>query len=294
MSISVLILTLNEELNLLDCLESVSWSDDVVVFDSYSTDQTIALAKSAGVRVIQRRFDDYASQRNAALNDVDYKHQWVLMVDADERVTAELRDEMLLQLSRNSEGVTLYRVCRKDMLQGRWLRYSCGYPTWFGRLAKVGYVSVEREINEEYHTDGRIEYLKEHLIHFPFNKGIAHWFERHNRYSSMEAESLIREVDKKLELRHIFSPDPTQRRKHLKQLAFRLPCRSFWVFCYLYIVRMGFLDGVPGLMHCQLRAIYERMIDLKIKYIRGREERLSKGQKANMTPQHSSNQEHSR
>src|ERR1700679_1766147 len=94
LSISILILTLNEEINIGTCLESVAWCDDVVVLDSLSTDQTVALAIRRGARVVTRPFDDYASQRNFGLSDIEYRHEWILMLDADERVPADLALEM--------------------------------------------------------------------------------------------------------------------------------------------------------------------------------------------------------
>ncbi|MDI9432167.1 MAG: glycosyltransferase family 2 protein [Planctomycetota bacterium] len=273
MSVSVLILTLNEEANLPGCLESVGWSDDVVVFDSFSTDRTVEIAESAGARVVRRRFDNYAAQRNAALTEVEYKHPWVLMLDGDERISAEARSEIERALT-NSNGTTLYRVRRKDMFTGRWLKRSSGYPTWFGRLFRVGRVRVEREINEQYHTDGEVGYLENHLIHYPFSKGVAFWLERHNRYSTMEARALVEESRARLGIGGLFSSDPTVRRRAGKQLAYRLPCRPFLVFCYLYFFRRGFLDGMPGLTYCRLRAIYEYMIDLKVRELRRREKGL--------------------
>jgi len=270
MSVSVLILTLNEEANLPGCLESVAWSDDVVVFDSFSTDRTVEIAEAAGARVVRRRFDNYAAQRNAALTEVQYKHPWVLMLDGDERISAEARSEIERALT-NANGTTLYRVRRKDMFAGRWLKRSSGYPTWFGRLFRVGRVWVEREINEQYHTDGEVGYLENHLIHYPFNKGVAFWLQRHNRYSTMEARALVEETRGRFRIGGLVSSDPTVRRRAGKQLAYRLPCRPFLVFCYLYFFRRGFLDGRPGLTYCRLRAMYEYMIDLKVRELRRRE-----------------------
>jgi len=273
--ISVLILTLNEEINLPGCLESIKWCDNIIVFDSYSTDRTVEIARAAGARVFQRSFDNYANQRNAAFSQVKYKHQWLLMLDADERATPEFLREIQRITENGEESTTLYRVRRKDMFFGRWLRHSSGYPTWFGRFFRVGRVRVEREINEEYHTDGKIGHLQEHLIHYPFNKGVAYWFERHNRYSSMESQALIQEIRKPIEFKKIFSSDPTIRRKTLKQIAYRMPGRPFLVFCYLYLFRMGFLDGHAGLSYCTLRSIYEYMIDIKVKELRRGEKGIS-------------------
>jgi glycosyltransferase involved in cell wall biosynthesis len=274
MCISILVLTLNEEANLPGCLESVAWSDDVVVFDSCSTDRTVAIAEAAAARVVQRKFDNYAAQQNAALTEVEYKHRWLLLLGADERATPELAAEIRHVVEKGDQRNTLYRLRRKDMFLGTWLRRSSGYPTWFGRLIRVGRVWVEREVNEEYHTDGKIQDLHSHIVHFPFNKGISFWFERHNRYSSMEAELLLREVRGKMKVKDFFSSDPTVRRKTLKQLAYRLPGRPLLVFTYLFFLRMGFLDGRPGLIYCTLRMIYEYMIDLKVKELRRREKGL--------------------
>jgi hypothetical protein len=171
----------------------------------------------------------------------------------------------------NGNDVTLYHFLRKDMFMDRWLKRSSGYPTWAGRLVKLGEVSVKRDINEEYWTNGKKGYLKSHFIHYPFNKGIAFWLERHNRYSSMEAAALVNEKKDRLKVQDLFSSDPTIRRKCLKQLAYRIPFRPFLVFCYLYFFRLGFLDGLPGLIYCRLRSMYEYMIDLKVKELRRRE-----------------------
>lgn len=273
MSISVLILTLNEAVNLPQCLDSVAWSDDIVVFDSFSTDETVAIAKAAGARVVQRKFDNYASQRNAALTEVEYRHPWVLMVDADERWPRSMYREMQ-QAIVDAQNVSLYHFRRKDICLGRWLKHSLASATWSGRLARLGRVSVKRGVNEEYCTDDEKGYLKGRFFHYPFGKGIAFWVERHNRYSSMEAALLISEARGRWQIRDVFSSDPTRRRKRLKQLAYKVPFRPFLVFCYFYIFRLGFLDGAPGLTYCRLRSMYEYMIDVKVKELRRREQEL--------------------
>jgi glycosyltransferase involved in cell wall biosynthesis len=272
MCVSVLILTLNEELNLPDCLKSVAWSDDIVVFDSVSSDRTVQIARAAGARVVLRPFDNYAAQRNAALTEVTYKHPWVLLVDADERWPREICEEIREALARNGD-ISIYYFLRKDMFLGRWLRHT-GYPTWAGRLIKLGDVTVARAINEQYLTTGNKGYLKGHFIHHPFNRGVAHWLHRHNQYSSMEARALAEETRGRLGLRDLFSREPATRRRSLKQLAYRLPGRPFLVFCYLYFLRLGFLDGLAGLTYCRLRMLYEYMIDLKITELRRRKEGL--------------------
>ena len=263
MPISILILTLNEEQNLPACLESVKWSDDIVVFDSFSTDLTVEIAKAAGVRVIRRTFDNYGAQRSAALNEVDYKHPWLLMVDADERCTPELSREIEEKLKHPELDMALYRIRRKDYFMGRWLRHSSGYPTWFGRLMRVGHVRIERTINEEYHTNGGVGFLQAHLAHYPFNKGFSTWLEKHNRYSTMEAELLEEGGRKAHALSEIWHKDPTVRRKLIKSYAYRLPGRPLIMFLSLYLFRGGILEGRAGFIYCALRSFYEFMINCK-------------------------------
>lgn len=263
-SISVLILTLNEEVNLAECIDSCAWCDDIVVFDSFSSDRTPEIAAGKAVRFLQRRFDNYAAQRNAALTEVSFKHPWVLMVDADERTPADLVAEMTQAVATADRDTVLFRMRRKDFLLGRWLRRSSGYPSWFGRLVRLGRVRVEREVNEEYIADGKIVHLKSHLLHYPFNRGVAHWYERHNRYSTLEALAKVRSRASPLALTSLFGADPIDRRRVLKQIVYRLPMRpSIWFF-YLYIFRLGFLDGRAGLAFSRMRASYELIIDLKV------------------------------
>ncbi|MGO9988381.1 MAG: glycosyltransferase family 2 protein [Steroidobacteraceae bacterium] len=262
--VSILILTLNEEINIADCIDSCVWSNDIVVFDSLSTDRTREIATAKGVRVLERAFDNYAAQRNAALTAVTYRNPWVLMVDADERVPPDLAAEIASSLAGVGPEVTMFRMRRKDYFLGRWLKRSSGYPTWFGRLVRIGRIRVERECNEEYIADGRVEHLQAHLEHLPFNRGIAYWFERHNRYSTMEAALISKIRDEPIAAAKVFSSDPIERRRTLKQIASRLPLRPLMVFLYLYVLRLGFLDGRAGFYFSSMRAAYEVFIDLKV------------------------------
>jgi glycosyltransferase involved in cell wall biosynthesis len=263
-SISVVILTLNEEVNLAECLDSCAWCDDIVVLDSFSSDRTREIATGKGVRFLQRRFDNYAMQRNAALSEVRFKHPWVLMVDADERTPPDLVAEMNRGVANADSDTVMFRMRRKDFFLGRWLRHSSGYPTWFGRLVRLGRVRVEREVNEEYIADGKVAYLQSHLLHYPFNRGVAYWYERHNRYSSMEAIAKVDSRALSLSFISLFDADPIDRRRALKQLVYRLPLRPTIWFLYLYVFRLGFLDGRAGLAFSRMRASYEAIIDLKV------------------------------
>jgi glycosyltransferase involved in cell wall biosynthesis len=267
MNISVLILTRNEEKNLSRCLESVAWSDDVVVFDSLSDDRTVQIAREFGARVIERRFDNEASQRAASLR-VPFKHPWVYNPDADEVATPELRDEMLAATADPGCREVAYRVRRKDMFMGRWLRHCSLYPTWLVRLFRPEAIGFERSINLRYTVDGPEGRLDGHMLHFSFEKGLEAWFEKHNRYSSAEAvEALAVRDGPHCGLGDLCSRDPVARRRALKDLSFRLPFRPELRFLYMYFVRLGFLDGAPGFTYCRLLSIYEYLIGLKAEEI---------------------------
>jgi len=268
--ISVLVLTFNEEANLPACLESARWSNDVVVLDSFSADRTVSIARQHGARVFQRAFDNYASQRNFGLQDVAYRNPWVLMLDADERVPPDLLEEMLLTTTSAPESTTLFQMRRRDHLYGRWIRRSSGYPTWFGRLVRVGRAWVERAYNEEFQTDGERASLTGHLDHHPFNKGFAAWIEKHDRYSTMEANLRASEPPHPAPWRHLFARDAGDRRRAHKALLYRVPLRPLVVFAGLYFVKGGLLEGRAGLTFSLLRAWYEYLIDCKTLELRRR------------------------
>jgi glycosyltransferase involved in cell wall biosynthesis len=272
--VSSLILTLNEERNLSNCLSSLSWCKDIVVLDSYSSDSTEQIARDAGVRFFQRSFDDYANQRNFGLNQINYKYPWVLMVDADEVVPKSLADEINRVVNLSDKKIDLYYMRRKDFFIGKWLRRSSGYPTWFGRLVRIGEVVVQRPINEEYYTKGRKGFLKEHLLHYPFNNGFRRWIDKHNLYSTMEAKLLVNEKEKKIRSMDFFSKDPAIRRKTLKSLVYRLPGRPVFIFFALFLIRGGFLDGRAGFIFSLLKAYYEFIIDCKVKELKMRNKGL--------------------
>jgi glycosyltransferase involved in cell wall biosynthesis len=270
--ISVLILTLNEEANLPRCLESVSWCDDIVVLDSYSNDRTVEIARAAGARVIQRRFDNWAAHQNWALENIEFKHPWVYYSDADEVVTPDLREEMQRVTADSNNAHVAYRLRYKNFFMGRWIR-RCGiYPTWILRLFRPQKVRWERLVNPVPVVDGTEGRLQGHFEHYSFNKGLNAWFEKHNRYSWQEAEESLKSLARgEFDWRDIFAADPATRRRALKELSFRLPCRPLLRFLYMFIWKRGFLDGWAGFTYCRLLTIYEYMIVLKMRELRLRE-----------------------
>ena len=261
-NIAALILTYNEENIISKCLDALDFVDKIYILDSYSNDNTVKITKKYGAVVRQRKFDNFANQRNAALSIIPNEIDWILMVDADEIVSSDLKNEILEVIK--SKNFSMFLIRRKDHFMDKWIKYSSGYPTWFPRLFKNGYVKVSREINEEYETkDNKKFFLNEHLFHYPFNKGLYWWIEKHNLYSEMEAKKMVQEINQPINYLHLFSKDPTKKRKALKRISYKLPFRPKFIFFYLYILRLGFLDGLAGYRFCKLREIYEVMIDIK-------------------------------
>jgi glycosyltransferase involved in cell wall biosynthesis len=265
--ISVLVLTFNEGVNLKACLESVKWSDDVVVFDSYSSDRTVDVALNFGARVIQRPWDNEREQRTASLR-LAFRYPWVYNPDADEVTPPELANEMRSVVADRSRPEVAYRVRFKHILMGRWLKHSSLYPTWVVRLFRPERLRFERTVNLRYVVDGPVGSLMHHFEHYPFNKGLNAWIDKHNKYSWYEAQEALRAQDQSwCSWRGIVTSDRVERRARLKALSMVLPCRPAFRFVYTYLMRGGFLDGRPGLIYCGLMAWYQWMIDLKMKEI---------------------------
>ena len=271
--VSVLILTRDEQRDLPDCLASVSWSDDIHVFDSQSTDATTEIARAAGAHIHTRAFDDYATHRNAALATIPFKHPWVFLLDADERPTPELSREIqqvAQQLAFAAQPETAaFRVRRRDHLFGTWLKHAQLSPFYI-RLVRPERAHYTRAINEVLEIDGSVGSLSYPLDHYPFSKGIAKWVEKHNLYSTMEAELIVRNQGLQnpsllTALRH---PDFHTRRLHQKAIFYRLPGRPFLKWLYMVLGRGAILDGAAGLTYATLQAFYEYLIVLKTKELR--------------------------
>lgn len=261
--VSILILTKNEETNIERCIESVAWSDDIVVFDSFSDDRTVELAEKLGARVIQRKFDNWSAHQNWGVENIKFKHSWVYYTDADETCDEQLRSE-LENMETLGMDCSAFQVRRKDYFMGRWLKRSQLYPTWITRIFRPDKIRYERLVNPVAVVDGKTGSLEGHIIHYPFSHGVGHWFDRHNKYSQMEAQDLIGEVVGKFKWSELFSRDAATKRRALKTLAYRMPGRPFLMFIYLYFFRLGLLDGRPGLRYSIMRSMYEYMIDLKV------------------------------
>jgi glycosyltransferase involved in cell wall biosynthesis len=261
----VLILTKNEEFDIADCIESVNWSDDIHVFDSFSTDKTVEIAEHKGATVTQRIFDNYADQRNAALSDIDYKYPWLFILDADERCTPKLRDEMLKEVQTSSNQFSAFSIRLIYYFLGSKLTHS-QTANMFIRLIKPSECKYDRGINERLLIDGQVKELHSSFNHYPFSKGLNHWINKHNVYSTMEAIRWIEENSGTLKFsfrKAIFAKTFHERRYHQKGIFYKLPMRPVIKWLYMVIWRRAFLDGRAGITYATLQAIYEYFIVLK-------------------------------
>ena len=262
MACSVLILAHNEAANLGACLESVGACDDVVVLDSGSTDETVAIARAAGARVFFRAFDSFAEQRNFALREIPFRHPWVFQLDADERFSPELFAECREVAAADVHSG--YFVANRIMFLGRWIRHASQFPYYQLRFIKVGEIEYAGGGHGQYAGTSKrgFGYLKTAYTHYNFSKGIDDWVAKHNRYSAIEA-ALAEERREPLEWNRNIITDSHSRKRWLKQVYYRLPFRPWLKFFYLLIVCRGILDGRPGWIYCRLVFLYEYLIWVK-------------------------------
>lgn len=262
--ISVLVLTLNEEKNLPECLASVAWSDDIHVLDSHSSDRTVELARDFGAQVWFRRFDSFAQHQNWALENIPFKHPWVFYFDADERVTPELADAMQRAVRVPTDAVA-FRVERRDFFLGTWLKH-VQMTAYYDRLFRPEKMRYERLGHCVSKPAGPVGTLTGYLDHNPFSKGIGEWVAKHNFYSTQEAEQTImnRHEGTRFHWRALLrESERGERRRTIKALYYRLPLRPVVKFLVMYIGKRGFLDGRAGFLYSVLIGFYELLIVLK-------------------------------
>lgn len=262
---SVVVIAKNEAINIRRCLESVRDFDDIVVVDDFSEDDTASIARSLGARVMAHRFESFAAQRNWALENADLRNDWVLMLDADESLTPAVCAELASSLARVPSDVAAFLMCRRNWFLGRFLRFADGFPVWIMRLVRRGQARFVDSGHGEVPAppvDGVLLRIRVPFRHYPFSHGMSHWLERHNLYSTREAEWEL-QGGRKIPWRNLFRGQRPIRRRALRNLARSVPCRPLLRFGYHYFWKCGFLDGRAGLAYSLLMSAYEGMIVLK-------------------------------
>ncbi|WP_017319130.1 glycosyltransferase family 2 protein [Mastigocladopsis repens] len=262
---SIYILTYNEEIDIAACIESAMLSDDIIVVDSCSSDRTVEIASRYPIRVVQHSFESHGRQRTWMLENIPPKHEWVYILEADERMTPELFAECEKTI-QNPDDIGYY-VAERVMFMNHWIRRSTQYPRYQLRLFRHGkvwftdYGHTEREV-----CDGSTGFLKETYPHYTCSKGLSRWIEKHNRYSTDEARETLCQLENGTVdwLNLFFGKSEVERRRALKDLSLRLPARPLIRFLYMYFFLGGCLDGGAGFAWCTLQAFYEYLILLKV------------------------------
>jgi glycosyltransferase involved in cell wall biosynthesis len=265
--ISVVILTLNEEKDLPLCIDSVKWSDDVHILDSGSSDKTTEIARDFNTRLSIHRFESFGKQRNYAIDNLDVKNEWILFLDADEISTDTFHDAVLEAIKNANDSVAGFFCCWKMMLEGKWLKRCDNFPKWQLRLIKKGKARFTDFGHGQKESEilGEIRYIKEPYLHFGFSKGWHHWIQRHNKYSDQEA--LVR-LNNLQPFKNIFSSHGSIRNPALKTWLSKVPGWPVLRFLYTYFLKLGFLEGMPGLIYCINMGYYEFLIQIKMREMR--------------------------
>ena len=258
-SLTVILLTYNEEPNLPQALRSVcGWADQVIVLDSYSNDRTVEIARDFGCEVYQHPFEDYARQRNQALA-LPIRNEWVLFLDADEWLPEDLKREIVEVIARNPRENGFY-IKRRFIWMGRWIRRGY-YPTWILRLFRHGKGHCEeRGVNEHLIVEPPVGYLNHDFIHED-RKDLADWIGKHVRYARREAEELFKRQNgvAQAEINARLFGTQAERRRWLRRHVWeRLPpfVRPWFYFIYRYVLRGGFLDGKEAFVFHFLHALW--------------------------------------
>jgi len=234
--LTAIVLTHNESEHISDCLDALNFVDERIVFDSYSTDNTVDLARNAGARVIQHQFENFAAQRNAALAAVAGQTDWVLFVDADERVTPELAEEVRLTITRR--GYVGWRIPRYNYIFGKLTKGAGWYPDYQTRLLKVGraHYDPERKVHEVVVLDGQEGTLNQHFVHYNYQDR-QQFIAKQQQYVQLDAQIMYEQG---------IRPKP---QNYILQ-----PIRQFrWRFFEL----KGYKDGLHGFVLSWLMAWYE-------------------------------------
>jgi glycosyltransferase involved in cell wall biosynthesis len=265
-------MTLNERINLPDCLESIKeFVDDIVIVDSFSTDNTLEIASRYTDKIYQNRFVNYSKQFIWSLNNADIRHEWILRLDADERWTVD-GFEKVKNLIENDLADGIY-VRMKIYFMNRWIKHGGFYPNIFLRVYKKSKGSLEdRWMDEHIKVDGKTIVTDIDVIEANYDrqKNITLWTTKHNNYSTREAIEFLLNKHKltKIDTVAKLTGNKTEQKRWLKEnLYYRIPLfvRPFVYFLYRYFIKLGFMDGKEGFIFHTLHAFWYRfLVDVKV------------------------------
>lgn len=267
MNISVIILSFNSEDTLAATLESAcKVSSDIHVVDSFSTDRTLEIANSVGAHVVQHEFENYSVQRNWAIDNLPIKHEWELHLDADEKLSDGIIEELRSFQNGFPPDIDGYLIPRLVHFLGRPIRHGGMFPIWHMRLFRHGKGRCEgRKYDQHFFVQGQTRQLKNFMIDDHRMK-LNEWVLRHVRWADAEVEELSRGISNE-NISGRFLGNPIERKRFQKEGYYSLPLfiRPFLFFLYRYIFRLGFLDGKEGMIFFVLQTFWFRfLVDAKI------------------------------
>lgn len=269
--VSAIILTFNEEKNLPECLASIAgWVDEIFVVDSGSTDATVQIAEKQGVQIIYHPFEDYSKQRNWTLDNLPIRNNWVLQLDADHRVTPELRDTLFKTFQTNTPDVVAgFLVSRRTLFMDKWIRWGGFYPVYHAILFQRNKGRCEEKLyDQHFKVNGPVKKLKGDILNV-VSDSLARFTERHNKWSTMEAQDQMDQSYRRREtvIQGKALGTPIEQRRYVKSLYERFPLfvRPCIYFFVRYFIQLGFLDGRRGLIYHFLQGFWFRfLVDAKI------------------------------
>lgn len=231
--LSIIIITKDEESNIKRCLDSVSWADEIIVVDSFSTDNTIGICREYTDKIFQKEFTDFADMKNFALSKAS--NEWALSIDADEELLGALKDEINNKIDI-PQVFSAFKIKRNSQIFGRWFKYSGTQNDFQVRLFRKNCVEYYQPVHEKVSVSGKIGYLSNPILHYTY-KNMSDYIKRLDRYTSIEAKQILSQ-------------------SFLRKFIFLL-LKPFWRFTDMYLLKQGFRDGFEGFLFCVLSAFYE-------------------------------------
>ncbi len=271
-NITVIIITFNEEQHIARCIKSAKkYSDDIYVVDSFSTDKTVEISKSLNVFVLQNKFTSHSQQFTWAMDNIDFKTEWILRLDADEYFEEDLILEMKNELPKLSNEVVGINLKRKHIFMNRWIKYGGRYPVIILRLFRKGHGKMEDRWQDEhlFIKNGRTVTFKNNFCDHNL-KNLSFFTQKHDWYASREAlEIILSGLKKNPEIltKKNTSFNVSTKRFLKRNIYNKLPMglRSTFYFIYRYFILLGFLDGKEGLIYHFLQGYWYRfLIDSKL------------------------------